>query len=193
MELILYCSNSFIRWRFAICILYKYWNVFGHITFCTGRQMNLFIHVEYIIFLICAAVGLATMLIGQWFTAFSNIFSLNRSLGSKRNFILKRYSLKDLWVYIKDPAAEIILFINEFLGVNFITPTWLVVLLAFQSCSTLYLVEWSMRCRINTPTTNTNMTNMVIEDKQNAGMINFNLLSSEIFLAVRDFGTVEKC
>ena len=84
-------------------------------------------------------------------------------------------------------------FINEFLGVNFITATWLVVLLAFQSCSTLYLVEWFMRCRINTPTTNTNMTNMVIVDKQNAGMINFILLSSEIFLAVRDFGTVEKC
>ena len=84
-------------------------------------------------------------------------------------------------------------FINEFLGVNFITATWLVVLLAFQSCSTLYLVEWSMRCRINTPTTNTNMTNMVIEDKQNAGMINFILFSSEIFLAVKDFGTVKKC
>ena len=75
--------NSYYIYR--ICILYKYWNVFGHITFCTGRQMNLFIHVEYIIFLICAAVGLATRLIRQWLTASSNVFSLNRSLGSKRN------------------------------------------------------------------------------------------------------------
>ena len=86
-----YCIN------FCMC--------YGLIRFYKGNPINLFIHVEYIIFLICAAVGLATMLIGQWFTAFSNICRLNRSLGSKRNFILKRYSLKHLWVYIKDPAA----------------------------------------------------------------------------------------
>ena len=168
--------------------------MFGHITFCTGRQMNLFIHVEYIIFLICAAVGLATRLIRQWLTASSNVFSLNRSLGSKRN-PQEIFPETFIWVFKRPSSINfcIIWFINEFLGVNFITATWLVILLAFQSCSTLYLVEWFMRCRINTPTTNTNMTNMVIEDKQNAGMINFNLLSSEIFLAVRDFGTVEKC
>ena len=90
---------------YRICILHKYLYVYGHITFCEGWPISLLIHVEYIIFLICAAVGLATRLIGQWFTASSNVFSLNRSLGSKRNFILKRYSLKHLYVYSKDPAA----------------------------------------------------------------------------------------
>ena len=90
---------------YRICILYKYLYVHGHIKFCEGWPISLLIHVEYIIFLICAAVGLATMLIGQWFTASSNVFSLYRSLGSKRNFILKRYSLKHLYLYSKDPAA----------------------------------------------------------------------------------------